>query len=428
LPTDIQSEAIPLILGGGDVLMAAETGSGKTGAFCLPVLQIVWETLHLSSVKPPRTVSFDDQVVLSFSDRHPGAVLSNDHLGCQSKGENFWAGVRANKGVRKDISSPGNLNCFYFEVHFSDPGLARVGWSFANASLDLGTDAFGFGYGATAKKSNNRRFDDYGLQFGDRNDVIGCALNLDQGQISFYKNGKDLGVAFTLAKSLVDCETFFPTVCTKNARCFLRFFGDSRVKPREYAWIGDLIKSKQVTINPNGPSAAKNSTTATGPMAVIVEPSRELAEQTFKCVTDFAKHLPGQIRVALLVGGCDAAIQTEQCKNGTNIVVATPGRLEDFVTKAILSLNNCRFLIMDELDALLQQNHTNLLTGLHSRIPKMFDDGSRLQMIVCSATLHNFNVKRQAEKLMYFPTWVDLKVNLIFKQKWVIELIFFVNL
>jgi len=35
-----------LILGGGDVLMAAETGSGKTGAFCLPVLQIVWETIN----------------------------------------------------------------------------------------------------------------------------------------------------------------------------------------------------------------------------------------------------------------------------------------------------------------------------------------------------------------------------------------------
>lgn len=45
LPTDVQAEAIPLILGGGDVLMAAETGSGKTAAFCLPILQIVWETL-----------------------------------------------------------------------------------------------------------------------------------------------------------------------------------------------------------------------------------------------------------------------------------------------------------------------------------------------------------------------------------------------
>ncbi len=41
LPTDIQSEAIPLILGGGDILMAAETGSGKTGwlgVFCINIL------------------------------------------------------------------------------------------------------------------------------------------------------------------------------------------------------------------------------------------------------------------------------------------------------------------------------------------------------------------------------------------------------
>lgn len=65
LPTDVQAEAVPLILGGGDVLMAAETGSGKTGkvfffkyhpkpkklsllnsgAFCIPIIQIVWETI-----------------------------------------------------------------------------------------------------------------------------------------------------------------------------------------------------------------------------------------------------------------------------------------------------------------------------------------------------------------------------------------------
>jgi len=44
LPTPVQTEAIPLILGGGDVAVAAETGAGKTGPFCLPILQIVYET------------------------------------------------------------------------------------------------------------------------------------------------------------------------------------------------------------------------------------------------------------------------------------------------------------------------------------------------------------------------------------------------
>ena len=55
LPTDVQAEAVPLILGGGDVLMAAETGSGKTGAFCLPILQIVWETIKDIQMKKTPT-------------------------------------------------------------------------------------------------------------------------------------------------------------------------------------------------------------------------------------------------------------------------------------------------------------------------------------------------------------------------------------
>ena len=68
--------------------------------------------------------------------------------------------------------------------------------------------------------------------------------------------------------------------------------------------------------------------------------------------------------------------------------------------------------MIDEVDGLLQTGNVNLITKLHSLIPRMFDDGKRLQMIVCSATLHNFDVKKLAEKLMFFPTWVDLKVFL----------------
>lgn len=40
LPSDVQDEAIPLILGGGDVMVAAATGAGKTGAFVLPIIQV----------------------------------------------------------------------------------------------------------------------------------------------------------------------------------------------------------------------------------------------------------------------------------------------------------------------------------------------------------------------------------------------------
>ena len=46
---------------------------------------------------------------------------------------------------------------------------------------------------------------------------------------------------------------------------------------------------------------------------------------------------------------------------------------------------------------------------LHQKMPSVTVDGKRLQMIVCSATLHNFEVKKLADSIMHFPTWVDLK-------------------
>ena len=81
----MQSEAIPLILGGGDVLMAAETGSGKTGAFCLPVLQITWETLKelhekKGAKKPKESENTDQGWRMSVQDRSPAIAITPDGL------------------------------------------------------------------------------------------------------------------------------------------------------------------------------------------------------------------------------------------------------------------------------------------------------------------------------------------------------------
>ena len=58
---------------------------------------------------------------------------------------------------------------------------------------------------------------------------------------------------------------------------------------------------------------------------------------------------------------------------------------------------------------MLSQGYKDLIMKLHSRMPRVTLDGKRLQMIVCSATLHNFEVKKLADAIMHFPTWVDLK-------------------
>lgn len=103
LPTDVQAEAIPLILGGGDVLMAAETGSGKTGAFCLPILQIVWETLKdLADGKGKKGAASAavPSWTMSFFDRGNALAVTPDGLRCQSREFKDWHGCRATTGVK----------------------------------------------------------------------------------------------------------------------------------------------------------------------------------------------------------------------------------------------------------------------------------------------------------------------------------------
>lgn len=81
--------------------------------------------------------------------------------------------------------------------------------------------------------------------------------------------------------------------------------------------------------------------------------------------------------------------------------MGTPGRLEDLITSGHLSLTHCRFFVLDEADGLLKSGNTDLIDRLHKQIPKITSDGKRLQMIVCSATLHAFEVKKMAVCIIF---------------------------
>ncbi|KAA0201520.1 hypothetical protein HAZT_HAZT005408 [Hyalella azteca] len=402
LPTDVQNEAIPMILGGGDVLMAAETGSGKTGAFCLPILQTVWETLK--DIQLGKTSKINKETPtkwqLSFSDRDTGLAVTPDGLRCQSREQKMWQGGRANKGV----TAPGK---FYYEATVSDEGLCRVGFSTANAALDLGTCKNGFGFGGTGKKSNNRQFDDYGESFG-LHDVIGCYLDLDNMSISFSKGGQPLGQAFTL-KSEFKNVALFPAVVLKNAEMAFNF-GETPFKfPPTGGYKAICEASSELTAT-GVTKASSFKPKNNAPQAIIIEPSRELAEQTYKQLELFSGYVDNpKVRSLLVVGGVPVREQMNALSAGVDIVCGTPGRLEELINTGQLALQNCRFFVLDEADGLLKAGHEKLINSIHGSIPKLTPDGKRLQMVVCSATLHSFEVKRMAERLMHFPTWIDLK-------------------
>lgn len=408
LPTDVQAEAIPLILGGGDVLMAAETGSGKTGAFCLPILQTVTETLrNICDGKGGKAAAAAVDKVewkMSMFDRNDAMAITPDGMRCQSREFKEWHGCRGTAGVR-------NRGKYFFEAIVCDEGLCRVGWATQSANLDLGTDRFSFGFGGTGKKSHNRQFDDYGEAFG-KNDIITCLLDLERSEVSFLKNGANLGVAFRINDNLRN-ETFYPAVVLKNAEIEFNF-GEKPFQhnaPAGFVACGS-VDAKNIKANAVSQSQTQQTLQPkpNAPQAIIIEPSRELAEQTLSQIQKFKKHLKDPIiKELLVVGGIPIREQIEALKNGIEIVVATPGRLEEMINSEHILLTHCRFFVLDEADGLLKANYGNLIENIHKRIPKITSDSQRLQMIVCSATLHSFEVKKMAEKLMHFPTWIDLK-------------------
>lgn len=408
LPTDVQAEAVPLILGGGDVLMAAETGSGKTGAFCLPILQIVWETLkdeELGRGKKGGATSAAPATKwgMSFFDRGSALAVSPNGLTTQSRDQKGWHGCRGTKGVQY-------RGKYYYESKVTDEGLCRVGWSTLAASLDLGTDRQGFGFGGTGKKSFGKQFDSYGEPFG-MHDVIGCYLDLDAGTIKFSKNGVDLGEAFQIPQNLKR-SPFFPAVVLKNAEMEFNLGGTPfKFPPADgFVAISEAPKECVAESTVTGTSVGAPKSVKNAPQAIIIEPSRELAEQTLKCITSFKKHLKDPVvRELLVIGGVAAKEQIEMLRNGVDIVVGTPGRLEDLISTGELSLTQVRFFVLDEADGLLNGGNGELINRVHRQIPQITAEGRRLQMVVCSATLHSFEVKKLAERLMHFPTWVDLK-------------------
>uniref|UniRef100_A0A673GLA8 ATP-dependent RNA helicase n=1 Tax=Sinocyclocheilus rhinocerous TaxID=307959 RepID=A0A673GLA8_9TELE len=409
LPTDIQAESIPLILGGGDVLMAAETGSGKTGAFSIPVIQIVYETLKdqqegkkgRSAVKTGGAVFNKWQ--MNPYDRGSAFAIGPDGLCCQSREFKEWHGCRSTKAVTKGK--------YYYEVACHDQGLCRLGWSTAQASLDLGTDKYGFGFGGTGKKSHNKQFDSYGEEF-TMHDTIGCYIDLDKCQVSFSKNGNDLGLAFEIPPQLKN-QPFFASCVLKNAE--LKFnFGDEPFKnqPKDgyvavnQASDGHVVKSSQT----GSAKVSQVKSISNAPRALIIEPSKELAEQTLNNVNQFKKYVDNpKLRDLLIIGGVAAKEQLSILESGVDIVVGTPGRLDDLISTGKLDLSQVRFLVLDECDGLLSAGYTDFIMRVYNQIPQVTSDGKRLQVIVCSATLHSFDVKKLSEKIMHFPTWVDLK-------------------
>ncbi len=119
----------------------------------------------------------------------------------------------------------------------------------------------------------------------------------------------------------------------------------------------------------------------TGVAALVLVPTRELAMQVAEQYSQLqGKQLPG---VALVVGGLSEAQQLSALRKGARLVVATPGRLEDFLDRKLVNFRALQTLVLDEADRMLDMGFLPAIRRIVAVLPK------ERQTLCFSATLES---------------------------------------
>ena len=104
-----------------------------------------------------------------------------------------------------------------------------------------------------------------------------------------------------------------------------------------------------------------------GIRAVVIAPTRELALQVFQQISALCR-LTADLKATCIYGGTNKDEQRSSLKN-VNIIVATPGRLKDFISDSTISLSKIRYLVLDEADRMLDAGFSEDIKDILSGTP-----------------------------------------------------------
>ena len=102
---------------------------------------------------------------------------------------------------------------------------------------------------------------------------------------------------------------------------------------------------------------------------LILSPTRELCLQITNELKNYSKHHRGLNTVAIY-GGASITDQASQIKKGAQIIVATPGRMQDMVNRKLVDISNIEYCILDEADEMLNMGFFEDITAILSHTPK----------------------------------------------------------
>ncbi len=138
---------------------------------------------------------------------------------------------------------------------------------------------------------------------------------------------------------------------------------------------------------------------------IIIVPTRELAMQIDQQIHGFSYFVSaGSIAVYGGGDGKDWESQKEALKNGTDIIVATPGKLLSHMNMGFVDFKNIKHLVLDEADKMLDMGFVDDILSIISKLPKQH------QTLMFSATMPE-SIRRLAKKILHNPTEITLSIS-----------------
>ncbi|WP_113924664.1 DEAD/DEAH box helicase [Cognataquiflexum aquatile] len=136
---------------------------------------------------------------------------------------------------------------------------------------------------------------------------------------------------------------------------------------------------------------------------LILVPTRELATQVEEVIKVFSNFLPRKVKTLAVFGGVSVNPQMMNIY-GTEVVVATPGRLLDLVDKNSISLSSLKVLVLDEADKILNLGFKEEVDEILSKLPK------KRQNILFSATMEE-TVEELINRILHNPEKISVEVE-----------------
>ena len=133
--------------------------------------------------------------------------------------------------------------------------------------------------------------------------------------------------------------------------------------------------------------------------ALIIVPTIELADQVSRTIVSFSKYL--DIQTVKVQGGSKKTDQIQRLKQGVDIVVATPGRLQDFINDKKINLEHVNTVILDEADTMLE-------LGFLDEIKAILKSCTSPKQMMCFSATISQNIKKLSKEFLRDPAIVEV--------------------